>query len=650
MIAKFSKHVDLNYTLGLMEKLISFKSNPDLGYRTSGSAAEIAAGDFLHEEMKRIGLKNVHKDAVVVDTFEFKRADISYKMANGNIRKFLLSSFQARCLAENEKIKIVYVNKGRDIDYENIDVEGKYVLIDINMVDDWWVNWPITQAKVKKAKGGIIVQVGGYCSWSKDTLGVQDISTTCDLPAFSMTVREAELFKEQLKLQGGEIEAILNADVNIVNNGITNCIIGEIPGKIDEVIYLIGHYDAYFTAFADNASGIGCIMGICKALIEDGYTPDRTLRICLHGAEEWGVEGTRYDWARGATMLVHKHPEWSDTGFLLVNLDGNLINGTASAVRVRTSYEMVEGIEKLGQNIEGNVYPFGTYSPMWTWTESYMYACLGIPTIESFYEGVNFWPSYHSSSDQKDVNDYSDEVFLSSHILYGTILQKFDKLPVRPLDFSALFDKMLDEIDGKIVADSQSLCEKILKAKEVALILKKKNNSFTKIDSVTKKYNKKVGRIFSKIVNELFGIDWFEQYNFIHMRNQNNIHYLTAAIENLKSGNIEKAMDEDLRGVDLCWYGYHFDKHVYDILVDQVIGETAPFTWAKGKVTTIADMWDIGRELQKLRNEGVTNYTQVISKLEKEIEVQKNELKEKFATEIDILEKLICMMEDCIKD
>ena len=125
MIAKFSKHVDLNYTLGLMEKLISFKSNPDLGYRTSGSAAEIAAGDFLHEEMKRIGLKNVHKDAVVVDTFEFKRADISYKMANGNIRKFLLSSFQARCLAENEKIKIVYVNKGRDIDYENIDVEGK---------------------------------------------------------------------------------------------------------------------------------------------------------------------------------------------------------------------------------------------------------------------------------------------------------------------------------------------------------------------------------------------------------------------------------------------------------------------------------------------------------------------------------------------
>lgn len=648
MMATFSKHLDLNYTLNLMEKLISFKSNPDLGYRTSGSAAEVAAGDFLHDEMKRIGLKNVHKDPVVVDNFEFKRADISYKMHNGNTRKVLLSSFQARCLAEDEKIKIVYVNKGRDIDYENKDVEGKYVLIDINMVDDWWVNWPVTQAKFKKAKGVIIVQIGGYCSWSKDTLGVQDISTNCDLPTFSMTVREAELFKEQLKLQGGEIEAVLNAEVSVVNNGITNCIIGEIPGKTDEIVYLIGHYDAYFTAFADNTSGIGCIMGICKALIEDGYTPERTLRVCLHGAEEWGIEGTRYDWARGATMLTHKHPEWSDNGFLLINLDGNLINGTATAVRVRTPYEMAEGIEKIGQNIEGNIYPFGTYSPMWTWTESYMYACLGIPTIESFYEGVNFWPSYHSSSDQKWINDYDDRTFLSSHILYGSILQKFDKLPVRPLNFTALYEHMLEEIDEASMGDTKQLRETILKAKDVAAQLKQKNDSFTEMNAATQAYNKKVSKIFGKVVNELFGLDWFEQYNFIHVRNRNNIQSLTAAIASIKSGNIAKAMDEDLRYVDLCWYGYHFDRATYDLLVDQVIGDSVPFTWAKGKVTTIADMYDIGRDLQKLRDGGTTDCSEVISKLERELAVQRSELKTNIAAEISIVEELIDMMKACI--
>ena len=168
------------------------------------------------------------------------------------------------------------------------------------------------------------------------------------------------------------------------------------------------------------------------------------------------------------------------------------------------------------------------------------------------------------------------------------------------------------------------------------------------MNAATQAYNKKVSKIFGKVVNELFGLDWFEQYNFIHVRNRNNIQSLTAAIASIKSGNIAKAMDEDLRYVDLCWYGYHFDRATYDLLVDQVIGDSVPFTWAKGKVTTIADMYDIGRDLQKLRDGGSDNCNDVIAKLERELAVQKTELKTKIADEIAILEELIDMMKACI--
>ena len=65
--------------------------------------------------------------------------------------------------------------------------------------------------------------------------------------------------------------------------------------------------------------------------------------------------------------------------------------------------------------------------------------------------------------------------------------------------------------------------------------------------------------------------------------------------------------------VDLCWYGYYFDRATYDLLVDQVIGDSVPFTWAQGKVTTIADMYDIGRDLQKLRDGGSDNCNDVIA-------------------------------------
>lgn len=69
---------------------------------------------------------------------------------------------------------------------------------------------------------------------------------------------------------------------------------------------------------------------------------------------------------------------------------------------------------------------------------------------------------------------------------------------------------------------------------------------------------------------------------------------------------------------------------------------------ASGKLTTIADMWAIGRELQQFRSNGASDYSDVISKLEKELTIQKAELKTKINTEITILKELICMMEECL--
>ena len=54
MLPEFTKYLDMNYPLDVIDKLISFQSNPDLGYRTSGSAAEFAAADYLYDEMKKM--------------------------------------------------------------------------------------------------------------------------------------------------------------------------------------------------------------------------------------------------------------------------------------------------------------------------------------------------------------------------------------------------------------------------------------------------------------------------------------------------------------------------------------------------------------------------------------------------------------------
>lgn len=120
---------------------------------------------------------------------------------------------------------------------------------------------------------------------------------------------------------------MLDADGLVERDGVGYCVMGEIPGKTDEDILVFAHYDAYFRAFSDNTSGIGCAMGIAKALVESGYQPRRTIRFIAHCAEEWGLDNSRYDWARGSTVLVQSHPEWAETTFMAVNLDGGVIDG-----------------------------------------------------------------------------------------------------------------------------------------------------------------------------------------------------------------------------------------------------------------------------------------------------------------------------------
>ena len=66
--------VDVDYSYNLALKLEEIRSNEKLGYRTAGSEAELATGDMLKEEMERIGLQDVTKDAFTLDTSDLHQS------------------------------------------------------------------------------------------------------------------------------------------------------------------------------------------------------------------------------------------------------------------------------------------------------------------------------------------------------------------------------------------------------------------------------------------------------------------------------------------------------------------------------------------------------------------------------------------------
>ena len=87
---RYLEKLDIGYSYRLAKRMEGYRTNPVLGYRTAGSPAEIATGDMLASEMKKIGFSKVWKDAITVDAWEFEKAELSFTDAEGQERRVQL--------------------------------------------------------------------------------------------------------------------------------------------------------------------------------------------------------------------------------------------------------------------------------------------------------------------------------------------------------------------------------------------------------------------------------------------------------------------------------------------------------------------------------------------------------------------------------
>lgn len=72
IIQRCISHLDTDYSCRLAKQMEREKTNPVLGFRTAGSHAEKATGDFLYEEMRSIGLTDVQKEEFLAGFVDFR--------------------------------------------------------------------------------------------------------------------------------------------------------------------------------------------------------------------------------------------------------------------------------------------------------------------------------------------------------------------------------------------------------------------------------------------------------------------------------------------------------------------------------------------------------------------------------------------------
>ena len=361
--------------------LAGLGTNDDLGFRLAGTSADTQAATYLADQLRAIGLRNVHLEPVPVDVFEFKSASLA---VSG--RKIVASTFAGVGPTPPEGLSgpIVYLHDGTAADYAGLDVSGRIVLVD-HALDRYWLNLIGAEATERGALGVVMTygpDSGVFYSCAPDALGSNDSSYDVSfVPMVYISGQDGDWLKEQSTC-AETVTGTVKLDVRVrmsEDGGVAYNVYGDLPGEVDDGTFvLIGsHYDGYFHSATDAASGVATGFAIAKAL-SLGDQPRHTIRFQFLTAEEFGTANSWYDWCVGSWWTItHAHPDWAGQIRCFVNMDYLYL---ATPLLMLASAECQPFLKTLADahpDLVPNGYVFD--KPMGS--DDWMFNAAGVPTV-----------------------------------------------------------------------------------------------------------------------------------------------------------------------------------------------------------------------------------------------------------------------------
>jgi Zn-dependent M28 family amino/carboxypeptidase len=282
-------------------------------------------------------------------TFEGNDNSVSFKQYD----QFVINGNNQQSRIDVTDAEIVFAGYGIQApefewdDYKNIDVTGKIVLLMNNDPDWdpdlfagetrlWYGRWDykfLTAAK-NGAAGAIIIHTTPSAGYPFQVLQTSNSGPQMELPVgdeprsrFTSFMTE-DASKALVALAGMDLdelrEAAYNRDFEAVPLGITTSIgmdidisrvttaniLGLIPGSDpelkDEVVIFTAHHDhlgigpanadgdTIYNGARDNASGVAEVLAMARAFKALPTAPRRSILVCLVGAEEQGLLGSKW--------------------------------------------------------------------------------------------------------------------------------------------------------------------------------------------------------------------------------------------------------------------------------------------------------------------------------------------------------------------
>ena len=478
-VKAYYESVDMDYAYDLAYELAYDWENlaEANGWRSAGSDAEHATADRLVKEWEDIGLQNVDKLSTKCDKFQFnssslKIADSDVDFHGNDIEAVEAgtngpASYQVNGTDGDLTAEIVNCGTGFEADYEGKDLEGKIAFVQVDQSNEAWIDVYMEQAHKAGAAALVTWANSGYGESGTFTTNVQDVCSSDLLPTAAISADQAKKVKKAIK--EGHTECTLNIDAEMVDNGGTTYnVYGMIPGKNhDQKIVIAGHYDKYWYGFQDDCCAISLVAAIGKAMVDSGYEPENDIYFIAHGAEEWGVTDSQFDWTTGAWGVCEEHSDIPDNCLAMINCELPAFTpaeGQMSIVCVPEFKSLVKTMFESGLITTTGKAVFNTKpADATTMEDGITYRVHGVPYLINGFEDKTFIShNYHTIADNAET--YDADIFQTNIDWYGAFAMYIDTEPALELNTAILANYLKKGFNEEYAKEAGVDTEKYLAA------------------------------------------------------------------------------------------------------------------------------------------------------------------------------------------
>jgi hypothetical protein len=622
----------------------------ELGFRPAGTEAGHQAGALIAEEMRQIGLQNVRREPFLVYAWDFRGACITVHSAEGGT--IPASSFPPApgTPLSGLTAPLVDVGLGTATDYLGRDVRGKLAFARLDVDVMRWPGILAYEAELHGAAGVVFFYLNGYAQHpSGDALNTHDGMCRDTIPVIQVSINDGRCLAELLA-QNGEVEVTLISQVDADAQATGYNVLGEIPGERypDRYLFVGAHYDAWFTGYWDNASGVAAMLAIARALVDSGYRPEHTLVFVATDAEEFGAADSIFDWLVGAHALLEAHPEWVGQATCCLNFD-TLCLKVAQNLGFFGSAEMVgffrESLAQPELRLHGFAEPQASMQNYVTpWTETYSWTYFGIPVVQpSFDRGTVGETHYHTQFDKRQILDF--EKTNEAVCLYGSLLVRFDRQPLPPYDFVTRAQAMRASVDWD-AARALGLADELAMAldqfdehaRQVALLLSRINAQGRRglpgrtaaMDAVSQQL-RAAARTLLLHCSHLGG-DFSHEVMYRHVNRQRHLVALDRTIAALEVDNAQRALDiltDKATGLPGAFFGQHVSYPTYHHFTAGAVNPGRPdLWWGKDRALPYLDCWMVLHDLKDKLARGVAGFGAEVHALREQRKIAVDQLRQ----------------------